>query len=75
MMFVRFPLSLRNVKDLLQERGINISQETARFWWNRFGPIPSEKSSSIFAALKSAKQHIDRYSSFSALVDTTNACI
>jgi putative transposase len=39
MMYVRFPLSLRNVEDLLHERGINISHETIRFWWNRFGPI------------------------------------
>ena len=39
MMYVRFPLSLRNVEDLLHERGINISHETVRFWWNRFGPI------------------------------------
>ena len=39
MMYVRFPLSLRNVEDLLHERGIDISHETVRFWWNRFGPI------------------------------------
>ncbi len=39
MMYVRFPLSLRNVEDLLHERGINISHETVRFWWNRFGPM------------------------------------
>jgi len=38
MMYVRFPLSLRNVEDLLHERGIDISQETIHFWWNRFGP-------------------------------------
>jgi putative transposase len=39
MMYVRFPLSLRNVEDLLAERGIDISHETVRFWWNRFGPM------------------------------------
>lgn len=39
MMYVRFPLSLRNVEDLLHERGIDISHETVRFWWNRFGPM------------------------------------
>ena len=38
-MYVRFPLSLRNVKVLLYERDINISYETVRFWWNRFGPL------------------------------------
>jgi putative transposase len=38
MMYVRFPLSLRNIEDLLHERGVDISHETVRFWWNRFGP-------------------------------------
>ena len=39
MMYVRFPLSLRNVEDLLHERGIEVSHETVRFWWHRFGPM------------------------------------
>lgn len=39
MMYVRYPLSLRNVEDLLHERGIDITHETVRFWWNRFGTI------------------------------------
>lgn len=39
MLYVRYPLSLRNVEDLLHERGIEISHETVRFWWNRFGPL------------------------------------
>jgi putative transposase len=39
MMYVRFPLSLRNVEDMLHERGIEISHETVRFWWQRFGPM------------------------------------
>lgn len=39
MMYVRFPLSLRNVEDLLHKRGIDICHETVRFWWNRFGPM------------------------------------
>ena len=39
MMYVRYPLSLGNVEDLLAERGIDISHETVRFWWNRFGPL------------------------------------
>jgi transposase-like protein len=38
MIRVRFPPSLRNVEDLLPERGIDISHETVRYWWNRFGP-------------------------------------
>ena len=36
-MYVRFPLSLRQVEDLLHERGIDICHETVRAWWNRFG--------------------------------------
>ena len=39
MMCIRFPRSLRNIEDLLHERGIDISHETVRFWWNRFGSI------------------------------------
>jgi len=39
MMYVRFPPSLRNVEDLLHERGIDVSYESVRFWWHRFGPI------------------------------------
>ena len=39
MIYVRFPLSLRNVEDLLAEHGIDICHETVRFWWNRFGPM------------------------------------
>ena len=39
MMYVRFPLSLRQAEDLLHERGIDICHETVRFWWNRFGPM------------------------------------
>jgi putative transposase len=38
-MYVRFPLSLRNVEDLLFERGVDICHETVRHWWNRFGPM------------------------------------
>ena len=39
MMYVRYPLSLRNVEDLLAQRGIDICHETVRLWWNRFGPM------------------------------------
>ena len=56
MMYVRFPLSLRNVEDLLHERGIEISHETVRYWWNRFGPM--------FAA-EIRRTRIDRMRAFS----------
>ena len=39
MMYVRFLLSLRNVEDLLFERGIEICNEIVRLWWHRFGPL------------------------------------
>ena len=39
LLYVRFPLSLRNIEDLLFERGYDISYETVRLWWNRFGPM------------------------------------
>lgn len=38
LMYIRYPLSLRQVEDLSFERGIDICHETVRFWWNRFGP-------------------------------------
>ena len=43
MMYVRFPLSLRNVEDLLHERGIDICHEMVRYWWNRFGRMFARK--------------------------------
>jgi putative transposase len=39
MLYVRFPLSLRNVEDLPHERGIDASHDTVQFWWHRFGPM------------------------------------
>ena len=44
MLYIRFPLSLRNVEDLLHERGIEISHETVRYWWNRFGPMSAAET-------------------------------
>jgi putative transposase len=39
MLYIRYPLSLRQVEDLLFERGIDLCHETVRLWWNRFGPM------------------------------------
>ncbi len=39
MINVRFPLSLRQVEDLLHEHSIDISHETVRAWWNRFSLV------------------------------------
>src|SRR5450755_3425661 len=38
-LYLRFTLSLRDVEDLLAERGIAVSYETVRRWVNHFGPI------------------------------------
>ena len=38
-LYIRFPLSLRKFEDLLHESGVEISHETVRYWWNRFGPM------------------------------------
>ncbi len=43
MLYICFPPSLRNVEDLPHERGIAISHETVRYWWNRFGPMFARK--------------------------------
>jgi putative transposase len=63
MMYVRFPLSLRNVEDVLHERGIEISHESVRFWWNRFGPmLASEIRARRVERLRSGPQwrwHLD----------------
>jgi hypothetical protein len=42
MMYVKFPLSLRNVEDLLHGRGIDLCHETVRFWWNRLSIFSAE---------------------------------
>ena len=39
MMYIRFPLSFRNVEDLLHERGIDVSHEAVRFLWTGFSQI------------------------------------
>ncbi|MCP4260090.1 MAG: IS6 family transposase [Planctomycetes bacterium] len=63
MLYVRFPLSLRNVEDLLHERGIEISHETLRFWWNRFGPMFAaeirRKRASQMRAYSNWQWHLD----------------
>jgi putative transposase len=38
-LYFRFPLSYRNVEDLLAERGIDLSYETVRRWALKFGTL------------------------------------
>ena len=63
MMYVRFPLSLRQVEDLLHERGIDVSYETIRAWWNRFGPMFAseirKKRSASIQGMKQWRWHLD----------------
>ncbi len=37
MYYIRYPLSLRQVEDIMHERGIDVCHETIRYWWNKFG--------------------------------------
>jgi len=63
MMYVRFPLSLRNVEDLLHERGIDVCHESVRHWWNRFGPMfASEIRKKLSQSMRQSPQwrwHLD----------------
>ncbi len=63
MMYIRFPLSLRQVEDLLDERGIDISYETVRAWWNQFGPMFAaevrKKRSASMRSLPQWRWHLD----------------
>ena len=43
LMYVRFPLSLRDVEDLLHERGIDVCHESFRLWVDRFGTYFDKK--------------------------------
>ena len=45
MIYIRYPLSLRQVEDLLLERGIDICNEAVRFCWNPFGSMLAVKIS------------------------------
>lgn len=42
-LYHRFTLSLRDVEDLLAERGITVSYETIRQWCRKFGPDYARK--------------------------------
>jgi putative transposase len=52
---------LRNVEDLLFERGIDISHETVRHWWNRFGPLFASdvRRQSRMRGFRQWKWHLD----------------
>ena len=62
MMSIRYPLSLRQVEDILFERGLDICHETVRLWWNRFAPMfaradqEATRPSSVVFAVALAQQ-------------------
>jgi len=62
MLYVRYPLSLRQVECLLFERGIDICLDTVRFWWNRFGPI-------LAANIRTRRVHHRMYSNWRGHLD------
>lgn len=47
LLYMRFPLSLRNVEDPLFERAIDICHETVRTWWNRFGRCSPDRTRAL----------------------------
>ena len=53
-LYMRFTLSYRDVEDLLAERGLDISYETARRWVLKFGPLFARELRSTPAANLSA---------------------
>lgn len=65
LMYVRFPLYLRNVEDLRFERGINIRHETVRIWWNR--------SASLFAG-DILRQRVSRMRASTSGAGTSMRC-
>jgi putative transposase len=46
-LYLRFTLSLRDVEDLLAERGVALSYETVRRWVNHFGPMIAADCGSV----------------------------
>lgn len=62
MLYIRFPLSLRNLEDLLHERGIEISHETVRYRWNRFGLIFAAELRRKRVELMCGRNHWRRHS-------------
>ncbi len=49
-LYFRFPLSFRDVEEMLAERGIDVSYETIRRWILKFGPAIAANVRSRFQA-------------------------
>jgi putative transposase len=63
MMYIRFSLSLRNVENLLHERGVDVCHESIRLWVDRFGTLFAGKirrqRSNYLRQLTQWKWHLD----------------
>ena len=42
-LYARFTLSLRDIEETLAERGVDVSYETVRRWFLKFGPTIAAK--------------------------------
>ncbi|MCV2892746.1 hypothetical protein OE750_06500 [Lentibacter sp. XHP0401] len=42
-LYFRFPLSFRDVEEMLAERGVDVSYESIRRWVLKFGPVIAAK--------------------------------
>jgi hypothetical protein len=52
MLYIRFPLSLRNVEDGRYERGDEIGYEIVRYWFRRFWRIRTlQKFATVYATV------------------------
>ena len=58
-LYLRFTLSLRDVEDLLAERGVAVSYETVRRWVNHFGPSARDHARAVGAHLAGQTNTID----------------
>jgi len=61
MMYIRYPLSLRQVEDLLHERGIDNCHDTVRFWWN--------PRAAVYQSRRSSRQNLDLLCACSRMMD------
>jgi len=57
-LYLRFPLSLRMVEDLLAARGIVVSHQTVRLWVEKFGRDFAREIRRRSAGQESAKQRL-----------------
>ena len=72
MMYVRYPLSLRNVEDLLHERGVDICHETVRLWVDRFGPMFAGEVRK--RRVQAMRQHTHRDGAWTRSTSASTAC-